>query len=111
MGVGVLGESEAGMDTLADAVSVSKDNDPNSDVLDSAHDSEEGESEGDTSGVDTAGDTAGVDVRVDDVADEMAGENCMGRMYLSSKARNKRSLAVWAWQRNAHCCDGGSVHP
>ena len=79
MGVGVLGESEAGMDTLADAVSVSKDNDPNSDVLDSAHDSEEGESEGDTLGVDTAGGTVGVDVRVDDVADEMAGENCVGK--------------------------------
>ena len=80
MGVDVLGESKAGMDTLADAVAVvSKDNDPNSDVLDSAHDSEEGESGGDTSGVDTAGDTAGVDVCVDDVVDEMAGENCVGK--------------------------------
>ena len=89
MGVGVLGESEAGMDTLADAVSVSKDNDPNSDVLDPAHDSEEGESEGDTSGVDTAGDTAGVDVRVDDVADEMAGENCMGKDVFVFKGKEQ----------------------
>lgn len=57
----ISGATVVGMDALADAVAVFKDNGLDIDVLDSVCDSEDGEHRGDTSGVDTAGVDVGVD--------------------------------------------------
>ena len=57
----ISGATVVGMDALADAVAVFKDNGLDIDVLDSVCDSEDGEHRGDTSGVDTAGVDVGID--------------------------------------------------